>query len=112
MSVNRHDYASDDFIHTIDGDVITRSRSRRRISAQVSDPDRRVHQMRYVGLGVHGCSTTRIPDDRIASAFALASIITGINFSRNVLDMTLRRRPRSNDPLLAIHMAGGKQGSI
>jgi hypothetical protein len=87
VSVNRHDYASDDFIHTIDGDVITRFEPLVPHLRSGSDPDRWVHQMRDVGLGRRTFDDP-IPDDRIASAFALASIITGISFSRDVLNMT------------------------
>ncbi|MBB2912745.1 hypothetical protein FHS43_004028 [Streptosporangium becharense] len=87
VSVNRHDYASDRFIHAIDGDVITRFDPLVPHLRSGTDPDRWADQMRDVGLGRRTFEDP-IPGDHIAGAFALASIITGVNFSRNVLDMT------------------------
>ncbi|MET9066381.1 DUF6461 domain-containing protein [Streptosporangium sandarakinum] len=88
VSINRHDYASDHFIHAIDGNVITRFEPLAPHLRSGNDPDRWLNQMCDVGLGRRTFDDP-IPNDHIASAFALASIITGISFSRHVLNMTL-----------------------
>ncbi|MER5423070.1 DUF6461 domain-containing protein [Streptosporangium roseum] len=87
VSVNRHDYASARFVHAIDSDEITCFDPLMPHLRSGSDPDRWVNQMRDVGLGRRTFEDP-IPADHIAGAFALASIITGISFSRDVLDMT------------------------
>ncbi|MFI7052458.1 DUF6461 domain-containing protein [Streptosporangium canum] len=87
VSVNRHDYASGRFVHAIDSDEITCFDPLVPHLRSGSDPDRWVNQMRDVGLGRRTFEDP-IPADHIAGAFALASIITGVDFSRDVLDMT------------------------
>ncbi|MBG0826994.1 hypothetical protein HS041_04315 [Planomonospora sp. ID67723] len=87
VSVDRHAYASDNFVHAVDGDVVTRFEPSAPHLRSGGDPDRWVSQMRDVGLG-RRTSDDPAPDDHIASTFALVSIITGIGFSPEVLDMT------------------------
>ncbi|GII05249.1 DUF6461 domain-containing protein [Planobispora takensis] len=88
VSINRHDYASDSFVHAIDGEVIVAFDPLTPRFRSGSDSERWVTQMRDVGFDRRTFDDS-IPDDRIASAFALASIITGISLSKEVLDLTL-----------------------
>ncbi|ACZ83074.1 DUF6461 domain-containing protein [Streptosporangium roseum] len=85
VSVSRHEYASDEFVHVINRDVIVRFDP---LSPQYRtgvDPKRWEAVMARVGLGPF-TSDDSMPDDPIASAFALASEITGVSFTADVLD--------------------------
>ncbi|MEV8637029.1 DUF6461 domain-containing protein [Streptosporangium sp. NPDC051023] len=86
VSVKRHDYASDRFVHAIEGKVILGFEPEAPQHREGSDPRRWEAAMREVGLGRRSFDDP-MPDDPIASAFALAERITGVAFTKNVLDM-------------------------
>ncbi|WP_432927841.1 DUF6461 domain-containing protein [Microbispora sp. CA-135349] len=87
VAVSRHDYASDDFIHAIDGQVITQFQPLAPHLRSGEDPDRWIGAMRDVGLGRTGFDDP-MPQAPIAAAFALAGVITGVDLSPALLEMT------------------------
>ncbi|WP_182904992.1 DUF6461 domain-containing protein [Microbispora sp. H13382] len=87
VAVSRHDYASDDFAHAIDGRVITRFEPLAPHLRSGDDPDRWIGEMRDVGLGRDGFDDA-MPEGSIAAAFALAGVITGVDLSPALLRTT------------------------
>ena len=87
VSVCRHDYASDTFAHEIDGKTITWFNPVDPSSRSGSDPDRLVDAMRDVGLDPDHTFEGPSIDYPIPSSFALASRITGLPFSQDMLNL-------------------------
>ncbi|MEU7878333.1 DUF6461 domain-containing protein [Microbispora bryophytorum] len=87
VAVSRHDYASDDFAHAIDGRVITRFEPLAPHLRSGDDPDRWIGEMRDLGLGLNGFDDP-LTEDPIGAAFALAGVITGVDLSPALLEMT------------------------
>ncbi|GLX00988.1 hypothetical protein Misp02_50740 [Microtetraspora sp. NBRC 16547] len=87
VSVCCHDYASDTFAHEIDGKTITWFDPLAPSSRSGSDPDRLVDAMRDVGLNPDHTFEGPSIDYPIPSSFALASRITGLPFSQDMLNL-------------------------
>ncbi|MBD3138974.1 DUF6461 domain-containing protein [Microbispora bryophytorum] len=87
VAVSRHDYASDDFAHAIDGRLITQFEPLASHLRSGDDPDRWIGAMRDLGLGLNGFDDP-LPEDPIGAAFALAGVITGVDLSPALLEMT------------------------
>lgn len=87
VSVCRHDYASDTFAYIVDGKPVVWFDPRMPDSRSGSDPDRFIVEMRRVGLDPdHDIDGPGIAFP-IPSSFALASRITGLSFSSEMLDL-------------------------
>jgi hypothetical protein len=84
--ITRHEYSTQEFIHEIDGEMITYFDLIAPQRRWGSDPNRWVDAMREVGLDPdHDDSMDPHPDFGFANVFALASKITEIHFSEDVL---------------------------
>lgn len=85
VSVCRHDYASDTFLYEIDGETITEFDPMTPQDRSGSAPDRFADAMREVGLNPDHSSDGPAVEFPIPSSFALASKITGIPFTQEML---------------------------
>ncbi|MFC4895763.1 DUF6461 domain-containing protein [Streptosporangium amethystogenes subsp. fukuiense] len=84
--ITRHDYSRQEFIHEIDGETITYFDLIAPELRWGSDPNRWVDAMREVGLDPdHDDSTGPHPEFAFANVFALASKVTGVRFSADML---------------------------
>ncbi|MEV6868649.1 DUF6461 domain-containing protein [Streptosporangium subroseum] len=87
VSVCCHDYASDTFAYIVDGAPVVWFDPRLPDARSGSDPDRFVEEMREVGLDPdYDIDGPRI-DSPIPCSFALASRITGLPFSPEMLEL-------------------------
>jgi hypothetical protein len=94
VAVSRHDYASDGFLHAVDGAVVTAYDPACPFERHGSDPGRLDALMREVGIplerpeGDAALETTSDEgyDGGLARAFALAGRITGVPMSLDLLD--------------------------
>ncbi|MEU7638986.1 MULTISPECIES: DUF6461 domain-containing protein [unclassified Streptomyces] len=87
VTVSRHDYAEDDFVHAVDGAVLTAFALGTPAVRRGSAPDRLNAAMAEVGLDPRG--EARRSEHRIAAAFALAARVTGVAFTPDVLEAPL-----------------------
>jgi hypothetical protein len=84
--ITRHEYSTQEFIHEIDGETITYFDLIAPQRRWGSDPNRWIDAIREVGLDPdHDDSIDPHPDFTFANVFALASKVTGIRFSANML---------------------------
>ncbi|QFY13819.1 hypothetical protein GBF35_51210 [Nonomuraea phyllanthi] len=87
VSVCRHDYASDAFAYIVDGTPVVWFDPALPNARSGSDPDRLVDKMREVGLDPDHDSDGAEIDHPLERSFALASGITGLAFSSDILDL-------------------------
>lgn len=90
VSVCRHDYAADHFAYLVDGEVVTSFDPIAPNAREGGDPDRFVGWMREVGLDPAD-EPADSPDEAdhttsIPACFALASRITGLPFTPDLLE--------------------------
>ncbi|RFU40225.1 hypothetical protein DZF91_18275 [Actinomadura logoneensis] len=105
VAVSRHDYAEDDFVHVIDGELFTRFSPRQSTHRWGRVPDALNPALSRAGLptedldGVVSAAWDRSYGDRIARAFAVAAEVTGVTFTRELLDGPLLVGPVDQSPL-------------
>ncbi|TMR18640.1 hypothetical protein ETD86_21480 [Nonomuraea turkmeniaca] len=87
VSVCRHDYASDTFAYIVDGTPVVWFDPMLPDERSGSDPDRFVEKMREVGLDPNHDINGPGIDHPIERSFALASSITGLPFSPDMLNL-------------------------
>jgi hypothetical protein len=89
VSVCCHDYASDTFVYIVDGQPVVWFDPMLPDARSGNDPDRFVKEMREVGLdpGYDIDSDDSHIDSPIESSFALASRITALPFSPEMLEL-------------------------
>ncbi|MFJ2032645.1 DUF6461 domain-containing protein [Streptosporangium sp. NPDC087985] len=86
--ITRHEYSTEEFIHEIDGETATYFHLIAPQHRWGSNPDRWLDAMREAGLDTdHDESGNSHPDFTFANAFALASKVTGVRFSKDVLNL-------------------------
>ncbi|GAA3128109.1 DUF6461 domain-containing protein [Streptosporangium carneum] len=89
VSVCRHNYASDSFAYIVDGEPVVHFDPMRPYDRSGSDPDRFVKEMSEVGLDPE--RDVDVDDSPVESpmerSFALASRITGLPFSPEMLEL-------------------------
>ncbi|GAT68236.1 hypothetical protein PS9374_03897 [Planomonospora sphaerica] len=97
VSVSRHDYASDTFAYIVDGEPVVQLEPMFPEDRSGTDPDRLVEEMRKVGLDPdHDIDGPDIGSP-IERSFALASKITGLHFSPEMLELcSYRTEPRED----------------
>jgi hypothetical protein len=86
VSICRHDYATDTFAYIVDGTPVVWFDPRLPDARSGSDPDRFVEKMRDVGLDPNHDIDGPGIDYPIERSFALASWITGLPFSPDMLN--------------------------
>ncbi|GIH76439.1 DUF6461 domain-containing protein [Planobispora longispora] len=98
VSVSRHDYASDTFAYIVDGEPVVWFDPMFPEERSGTDPDRFVGEMREVGLDpdhdIDDSEDIRFPIER---SFALASRITGLRFSPEMLELCSYRIESGED---------------
>ncbi|MEV4116681.1 DUF6461 domain-containing protein [Nonomuraea sp. NPDC049695] len=97
VSVCRHDYAADTFVHEIDGETIVCFDPMAPQHRSGSDLDRFTDAMRDVGLNPDHPSDGPGIEFPIPRAFALASRIIGVPFTREMLDLRFLGAEPSGD---------------
>ncbi|MDF2709388.1 MAG: hypothetical protein K0R62_5040 [Nonomuraea muscovyensis] len=90
VSVCRHDYAADSFTYLAGGELVTHFDPMAPNARSGGDPDRLVAWMREVGLDPDSDDAAQDDADltlRIPACFALASRITGLPFTPDLLEL-------------------------
>ncbi|WP_406313142.1 DUF6461 domain-containing protein [Streptosporangium sp. NBC_01639] len=87
VSVSRHDYASDIFAYIVDGEPVVQFEPVLPDDRSGTDPDRLIEEMREVGLDPDRDVDGPLIDSPIERSFALASRITGLHFSPEMLEL-------------------------
>ncbi|QFG23376.1 DUF6461 domain-containing protein [Actinomadura sp. WMMB 499] len=94
VAVSRHDYAEDAFVHAADGEALTCFTPHSPTARWGSDPDGLNPAMHKLDLPTDPmdddeweATWERLYEDKIPRAFALAAEITGVPFTRNLLDV-------------------------
>jgi hypothetical protein len=89
VSINRNIHATDFFVHTADGELVTWFDLLGPYARTGSDPDRLVDMMREVGLDPDLDREGPCMNAAFPCSFALARKITGFPFSKDMLAMRL-----------------------
>ncbi|MEV0422609.1 DUF6461 domain-containing protein [Streptosporangium canum] len=87
VSVSRHDYASDIFAYIVDGEPVVQFEPVLPDDRSGTDPDRLIEEMRKVGLDPDHDIDGPLIESTIERSFALASRITGLRFSPELLKL-------------------------
>ncbi|MFD0904105.1 DUF6461 domain-containing protein [Actinomadura sediminis] len=96
VAVSRHDYAEDRFVYAVDGAVLTSFIPHSPTERGGGEPDRLNPAMHRVGMPTEPmdddeweASWERLYGHKIARVFALAAEVTGVPFTRDLLDSPL-----------------------
>ncbi|MEU9833196.1 DUF6461 domain-containing protein [Streptosporangium sp. NPDC048047] len=97
VSVCRHDYAADTFAYIVGGEPVVEFEPVLPDDRSGTDPDRFIKEMREIGLDPDHDIDGPAIDFPIERSFVLASRITGLHFSPEMLELcSFRAEPRES----------------
>ncbi|MFC5748514.1 DUF6461 domain-containing protein [Actinomadura rugatobispora] len=106
VAVSRHDYAEDHFVHAIDGELLTGFIPNKSTRRWGRAPDALNEALNKFGFptedlddAAREASWRRIYEDRVARAFAVAAEVTGVAFTRDLIDGLLLAGAVDQSPL-------------